>query len=158
MAMTYLPLGAASCLFLGVMVHAMITDVRHRQIMNQAVLVLALGYLPMALICGLAASEMLMGLAMALVVFAAGFACFCAGWMGGGDVKLGAATALWLGAGQVPAFLLLSAILGAVLCIGILAYRRWRSPVEHRPGIPYGPALVVAAVVLFPSSPWFAAV
>ena len=34
MAMTYLPLGAASCLFLGVMVHAVITDFKRRQIMT----------------------------------------------------------------------------------------------------------------------------
>jgi len=57
-----------------------------------------------------------------------GFAMFARGWVGGGDAKLMAAAALWLGFEHLFAFLLWTAILGGGLALLLLAYRRMLPP------------------------------
>lgn len=56
-------------------------------------------------------------LAVALAVFAGGAAFFAMGWMGGGDVKLAAATSLTVGAGATPIFLLWTSLAGLVVAL-----------------------------------------
>ncbi|MEM6661463.1 MAG: prepilin peptidase [Pseudomonadota bacterium] len=163
MGMTYLSLGAACCLFVGVLAHASFTDLKRRRIMNVAVLALLAGYLPFAALLGVGTTEIVTGLVAGVLVFVIGFACFCAGWMGGGDVKLAAVITLWLGANLVLPFLMLSAVFGGLLALLFLGLRHWQARIDHGQtppveGIPYGPALVLAALILFPSSHWFAVV
>ncbi len=96
---------------------------------------------------------------------------FAAGWIGGGDAKLAAATALWLGPDLVFSYLALAALLGGFLTVGLIQMRmqplpsfadRWAWLHRlHGPktGIPYGIALAGAALLVFPESAiWKAAV
>ena len=85
------------------------------------------------------------GLAIgALIVFSALFA---AGLMGGGDVKLIAALALWLPVGRFIEMILLVALAGGLLTLGLLAWHRWRRRPD-RPQIPYGLAIIAGAVAM----------
>lgn len=63
------------------------------------------------------------------LVFALGFACFAMQLMGGGDVKLMAALALWAGSDHIALFLFVTSLAGGGLAILMLVLRRWeRSP------------------------------
>ncbi|MEM9108386.1 MAG: prepilin peptidase [Pseudomonadota bacterium] len=150
----------AMVIFFGGMLHASITDLKHRKIANLTILGLLALWLPVALIAGLNGSAMLGSVSAAVLVFVLGFVCFCFGWCGGGDVKLAAVAVLWLGAAMAPAYLMLSAIFGALIALVfiVLAYlkRRWGTPIQtDAKMLPYGPGLASAAVVLFGKSQWF---
>ena len=58
-----------------------------------------------------------------LVVLVFAFICFARGWIGGGDAKLAAATALWLGFDLLMPYLLYASLLGGVLTILIIRFR-----------------------------------
>jgi prepilin peptidase CpaA len=57
------------------------------------------------------------------LMFAVGLGLFAAGWMGGGDIKLLVATALWTGLQGLPPFLLGVSLAGGALAIILLASR-----------------------------------
>jgi prepilin peptidase CpaA len=56
----------------------------------------------------------------ALAVFLVGAVLFARGYLGGGDVKLLSAAALWAGPAGVPTLLLLTAVLGGALALFLL--------------------------------------
>jgi len=102
----------------------------------------------------------LWALAVAVVVFAIGFAMFAAGIAGGGDVKLLSALALWAGPWMVFEFLVVTSAAGGLLAValGTPRMRGGRAaavdglsieagkPPRRRP-IPYG--IAIAAGGLF---------
>jgi prepilin peptidase CpaA len=98
------------------------TDLARRRIPNAAVLVLA-GLYPVAYAAGALPGAWWAGLMVAAVVFALGLAGFALGALGGGDVKLAAALALWAGSSDLAGFALVTALAGAALSILILATR-----------------------------------
>lgn len=105
-------------------------------------------------------------LAAGLVVLLISFAMFVRGWIGGGDAKLLAAEALWLGLDHLLPFLFWTALLGGGLSIILLAYRSILPPVwllgqtwamrlhDRREGIPYGIAIAGAGLIVYPSTGW----
>jgi len=105
-----------------------------------------------------------------LLMLTIGIGMFALGWLGGGDAKLLAATALWIGFDHLIPYLLLAGIAGGVLAIAILMYRSIMPPLwlarqewamrlhAARGGIPYGIALAAAGLHVFPSTGWFAPV
>jgi prepilin peptidase CpaA len=58
-------------------------------------------------------------------VFCLGFAFFAAGWIGGGDVKLLTAITLWMGSEAAFGFVLVMAMLGSALALGLLAIKKY---------------------------------
>ena len=155
-----IPASMAVIIFFGGMLHASITDLRHRRIANWTVIALLIAWFPVALIAGLSGEAMLGSVSASVLVFVLGFVCFCFGLVGGGDVKLAAIAVLWLGAPMAPAFLMLSAIFGALIALVFVGIAR----LKRRGGkdvqtdalmLPYGPGLASAAVVLFGQSQWF---
>ncbi|WMT92867.1 prepilin peptidase [Pelagibacterium sp. H642] len=103
---------------------------------------------------------------MGLVVLAAGFGLFAAGWIGGGDAKLAAATALWLGPSMTVTYVFYTALFGAVLAAGLIVFRRLSLPPQlqtvgwidrlhtQAAEVPYGVAMAAATCfVLAGSSP-----
>lgn len=91
---------------------------------------------------------------------------FATGWIGGGDAKFFAATALWLGPADVLGFTLISTILGGLLTLALLSFRSLPMPAPlvtqswlmrlHDPkeGVPYGMALAAGGLVVFGQSTW----
>jgi prepilin peptidase CpaA len=74
-------------------------------------------------------------------------AAFYAGMMGGGDVKLAAALALWFSPASTVKFLVLTSLAGGVLTLGILVWHRTRRR-EGRPEIPYGVAIAFGGLAI----------
>ena len=91
-------------------------------------------------------------------MLAVAFVCFACGWIGGGDAKLAAATALWLGFGHLFDYLVYASLLGGALTLLIVQFRtmplprvRWSAAWAERlhrqgGGVPYGIALAAAAL------------
>lgn len=87
-----------------------------------------------------------MQIGVALVALGAFAVAFRFGWMGGGDVKLIAALALWLPAGSLAWMLIVMSMTGGVLTAVMLAehgFARRQGAIE----VPYGVAIVAAALL-----------
>ncbi len=87
-------------------------------------------------------------LSLAAVVFALFVGAFALGQMGGGDVKLIGALALWMPFHPLLGMLVAMSIGGGVLTLVMMAERAWRRGGEIE--IPYGVAIVVAALIFLP--------
>ena len=72
---------------------------------------------------------------------------FYAGMMGGGDVKLAAALALWFSPASTIKFLVLMSLAGGVLTLLIVGLHRARKR-EGRPEIPYGVAIAFGGLAI----------
>ncbi|MCB1507798.1 MAG: prepilin peptidase [Hyphomicrobiaceae bacterium] len=148
---------------------AALTDTFSMTIPNRLTALVALGFFAVALASGMAFStigwHVLTGAGMLMV----GFLLFGLGWIGGGDAKLAAGAALWLGPVYVLPFIVLMALIGGGLSAGMLGLRL--SPtaeaIGHRVaffgrlladdvGIPYGIAIGSAALITYSHSFWIA--
>jgi len=58
------------------------------------------------------------------IVFAVGYAVFAMNWMGGGDIKLLSALALWVGLAHLLEFVFLVALLGGVYALLVWGVRK----------------------------------
>ncbi|HWI77249.1 MAG TPA: prepilin peptidase [Sphingomicrobium sp.] len=72
---------------------------------------------------------------------------FFAGMMGGGDVKLAAAIALWFSPAATLRFLVFMSIAGGILTLVVLVIHRVRSR-EGRPEVPYGVAIAIGGLAI----------
>jgi prepilin peptidase CpaA len=114
----------------------------------------------------MSAHEMATHAGAALIVLAASFAMFARGWIGGGDAKLAAASALWLGWAHLLDYVLYASLLGGGLTLLLLEFRKWPLPApvrgqdwverlhDRQGGVPYGIALAAAALLIYPSTVW----
>ena len=80
-----------------------------------------------------------------------GFGLFAFGHIGGGDVKLLAASALWAGPELILAFLLLTAMAGGLLSAALLVQNRYGWVLGFASGdegavVPYGVALAAGGL------------
>jgi len=149
-------------IFPALMTFAAAYDLTTMTIPNRLTAAVAVAFLVVAVLSGMPLSEIALHIAAGLAVLVLTFAMFTAGWVGGGDAKLAAAIALWLGFADLLDYLMLASILGGLLTLGLLAARRYPLPRPlvslpwamrlHAPetGIPYGIALAAAAVVILP--------
>src|SRR6266568_1366995 len=110
-------------LFPAMMAFAASTDLLTMTISNRVSLILVGGFFALAPICGMGMMEVLSHLGAAGIVLAAAFAFFTQGWIGGGDAKLAAATALWLGFDHLFEYLLYASLFGGALTILLLQLR-----------------------------------
>ncbi len=143
------------------MAFAASSDLLTMRISNRLVLLLIAGFFAIAVLTGMPLEQMLTHLGAAGIVLLAAFACFAFGWVGGGDAKLAAATALWLGFGLTLPYLVYAALLGGALTLAILALRRFPLPPQvmswtwltrlhdHKSGVPYGIALAAAGLLTY---------
>ncbi|MES2172835.1 MAG: prepilin peptidase [Pseudomonadota bacterium] len=137
-------LGALAALLIA----AAITDLRSRIISNRLNLAVA----ALAPLWWLASGlDLWPGVAVQLLVGAIVFALFAAlfafGMMGGGDVKLLGALALWFPWQAVLSMIVLMAILGGLVTIVTVIHHRMTKRLGQ-PEIPYGVAISIAALWL----------
>ncbi len=122
-----MPLDAAHdlvlLLFVALLGAAAASDILRFRIPNRIVLALA-ALFPLHLLTSPVPADWMGGLAAGLGLFALGAVLFARGALGGGDVKLLAACALWAGPAHLPALLLVTALSGGVLALFALSAAR----------------------------------
>ena len=85
--------------------------------------------------------------AIAAGVFALLAAAFYAGMMGGGDVKLAAALALWFSPLSTLRFLIFMSIAGGLLTLVVVGLHRLRKK-SGKPQVPYGVAIAIGGLII----------
>ena len=133
---------------------AAFTDLRARVIENWLTLAIALAAPLFWWASGLSVwPGMALQLGLGLAVFAALAGLFALGAMGGGDVKLLSALALWLPWQPFLKLVVLMALIGGVLTILAASWHR----IARRPGrvqVPYGVAIAAAGLWVLAGTYW----
>src|SRR5438309_10265782 len=147
-------------LFPAMMAFAASSDFLTLTISNRVSLILVGGFVALAVIGGVSAADVLSHLAAGCVVLVAAFSLFARGIIGGGDAKLAAATALWLGFDHLLPYLVYASLFGGALTLlliqfrlaplpGWLARQEWVQRLHRKDGdVPYGIALAAAALAV----------
>jgi prepilin peptidase CpaA len=124
------------------------TDLRSREIPNGLNLAIALLAIPYWWANNLALwPDVALQLGVALLVFGAFALAFGLGMMGGGDVKLIGALALWLPWQGVLALLVIMSLAGGALTLAMVARKRLQKS-EAQLEIPYGVAIAFGGIWL----------
>src|SRR5262249_19231927 len=110
-------------LFPAMMAFAASSDLLTMTISNRVSLILVGGLLTVAAIGGVSAADVLSHLAAGCVVLVAAFGLFARGVIGGGDAKLAAASALWLGFEHLLPYLVYASLLGGALSVALIWFR-----------------------------------
>jgi prepilin peptidase CpaA len=157
-------------LFPALMAFAAASDLFTMTISNRVSLALVAGFLALALLSGMGLYDILSHIGAGAAVLAAAFACFAMGWIGGGDAKVAAGAALWFGFGHLMNYLLYASLFGGALTLLLLQFRQWPLPYAFAgqhwllklhakdSGIPYGIALAIGALMIYPETDWISAV
>src|SRR3954462_8011229 len=91
-------------LFPALMAFAASSDLFTMTISNRVAILLVAGFFVLAYAIGMDLDAVLSHIGAAFAVLVVTFAFFARGWIGGGDAKLAAATALWLGFDHLVAY------------------------------------------------------
>ena len=155
-------------LFPAMMAFAASTDLLTMTISNRVSLILVGGFVALALISGMSMADIASHAGAAGIVLVVAFGFFTRGWIGGGDAKLAAATALWLGFEHLLTYLIYASLFGGALTLlllqfrlaplpGLLARQDWAQRLHRKDGgVPYGIALAAAALAVYPDTQWMA--
>lgn len=165
-----MPFLAMLVFFPGAMAYAAASDLVSMTISNRLCLVLLAGFIGCAALAGLSPQQFASHFGAGALVLSVCFGMFAAGWIGGGDAKLAAVTALWFGFDTLVPYLAYAGIFGGFLTFGILMLRSWPLPEfagwpwllrlhSAKEGVPYGIALAFSALLVLPETPlWRAAI
>jgi prepilin peptidase CpaA len=157
-------------LFPALMAFAAASDLFTMTISNRVSLALLGGFLGLAVLSGMGFYDILLHAGAGAAVLAVAFACFAFGWIGGGDAKVAAAAALWFGFAHLLDYLVYASLFGGALTVLLLQFRQWPLPYSlggqtwllklhaKDSGIPYGVALAIGALVIYPETDWIKAV
>jgi prepilin peptidase CpaA len=156
--------------FPALVITAALRDVTSYTIPNWISLALVAAFVPAALALGLPLPVLGLHLGVGVTGLVLGMVMFALGWIGGGDAKLFAAAALWLGWPAAATFAVWTAVAGGGLALTLLSLRsgylrpyvvtgpawfaRLAEPGEN---VPYGLAIAIGALIAFPVSPFMKA-
>lgn len=148
------------------MVYAAVSDMLTMTIANRVSILLVAAFAVLAPLSGMDWQTYGLHFAAGGVALVITFGLFAIGAMGGGDAKLIAATAVWMGLGiPLAQYAVWSGVIGGLLTLAILAFRNsplsvyagnnlfMRHLADAKAGIPYGIALGIAGLLAFPNSP-----
>jgi prepilin peptidase CpaA len=150
--------------FPAAMAFAAAMDMLTMTIPNKVSLLLVAAFFAAAYYAGLSLEQVMWHVGAGVAVLALGFSLFAMGYFGGGDAKLIAASALWIGFGPLFAYFLLIAMFGGLLLLVMLILReyvpegslrapRWVLRLQApETGLPYGLAIGAAALWIYPST------
>jgi len=144
------------------------TDLLTMTIPNRLSIGLCAAFFLLAPVAGFGWHDILSHMGAGAAMLLAGILLFSLGWLGGGDAKILAAAALWLGFDHLVMFLAYTAAFGGALAMGILAYRSlpasalplpgWAERLHTKgEGMPYGIAIAAGALFVYPATNWYAA-
>ena len=157
---------AVLCVFPWAMAFGGAMDFFTMTIPNRVSIFMVVGFCVLAPFLGIGLNGFMWHLISGLLMLALGAFLFYRGIIGGGDAKLFAAGALWVGFDHLMLFTLYAALAGGVLTLAIVAYRYFTLPDWmsrqawaarlHDPagGVPYGIALAAGAMMTYPLMKW----
>jgi prepilin peptidase CpaA len=159
-----------AAVFPALVITGALKDATSYRIPNWIPLALAAGFLPAAFALGMPLPAIGLCAAVGAGALVLGMAMFAFRWIGGGDAKLFAAAALWLGWPASGPYLIATCLAGGALAVGLLGLRSaWVRPLvvtgprwftrlaEPDEAVPYGLAIAVGALAGFAGSPFAAA-
>ena len=142
------------------MAYAAFCDIRTLIIPNWISAAAAALFVPAAMLAGLGFQDIAAHYGTGALLFIIGAVFFAFKILGGGDVKLLAASSVWIGWEDLAPFLIVIAVLGGLLALFVMAFRRigWIPPfllslpwLSAQTGkgqpIPYGVAISLAAIL-----------
>lgn len=153
--------------FPALLVAASVWDVGSFTIPNWLQIALIATFVIFAFACRMAPMTFGWHLLAGAVALLVSFTLFALGYIGGGDAKLFAVTALWLGLDSLFAYTLFATVAGGVMAFSLLMLRRWPLPAflaqqawvtrlhDTKSGMPYGMALAAGALLLLPQTELF---
>lgn len=154
----------ALIVFPTLMIFSAFSDLFTFTIPNRVSVLLVVVFLALAAYLQLSLREFASHASCGLAMLALTFTMFQLGWVGGGDAKLASATALWLGWGLLLDYGLVVSVAGGVLTLIIIELRRRDLPgallsvgfiarlAEKTNGVPYGIALAIAGLLVYPQT------
>lgn len=143
-------------------------DLLTMKIPNRISAILVLAFFPLAALAGMDAWQVLDHLGAGVLVLIVGILLFIPGWFGGGDAKLMAAIALWVGFDNLLLYVVYVGVAGGILATlfstaravplpRIFLGEAWALRLHKTDaGIPYGLALAAGALLVYPQTVWFA--
>lgn len=146
------------------MAYAAVRDLLTMLIPNTVSIALVVAFAAFAVSGGLGWDVVAWHLGAGLAALAVTFTLFALGYIGGGDAKLVAATALWIGFDQLGDYLIIASLAGGALTLGLLAIRAHPLPFavarlpfalhlhDAKTGVPYGIALALSALIVLPDT------
>ena len=148
------------------LVYGVASDIRRLIIPNGTCILIAVMFLPTALLSNMAFADMAGHYGTGVGFLVVGIALFSRDLIGGGDAKLLAAVGVWVGPGDLWGYIGLVAVLGGILAGVILLAQKlqgtsillsripWlRNKDAKTQPTPYGVAIGLAAVYLFLQNP-----
>ena len=157
-------------LFPALVAFAAASDLFTMTISNRVSMLLIAGFAVLAVVGGISLPVIGTHVGAGATVLVVAFTCFAFGWVGGGDAKLAASVALWFGFDHLLDFLLYASLFGGALTLLLLQARQWPLPQalgrqpwllklhDKETGIPYGIALALGALMVYPETEWIRAV
>lgn len=148
------------------LIFAGISDAISFTISNKISIALFLGFIVLAPFSGLSIADIGLHVMTGFFMLMIGFVLFARGYIGGGDAKIIAATSLWLGPTLVFPFLFMATVYGgllALLCLylyntplpAFLSGQRWLLNFQTgTAAVPYGVAIGVSGLSVYPQSIW----
>ncbi|KQO59872.1 MULTISPECIES: prepilin peptidase [unclassified Methylobacterium] len=146
------------------MAYAAVRDLLTMLIPNTVSLLLLAGFALFAVATGLWGWDLMSHLGAGAVTLVVTFTLFALGKIGGGDAKLAAATAVWIGFDRLLEYLAVASLAGGALSLAILMARAHPLPPllgrlpfalhlhDAKTGVPYGIALSFGALIVIPET------
>jgi prepilin peptidase CpaA len=153
--------------FPAALIIAALNDLYEYKIPNWVSVVLFLSYFAAGIGLGATPSAMLEGFLFSCAALVVGFGLFAGKILGGGDAKLIAASAPWIGPSALAPFLLNTAFAGGVFAVALIMFRKapalpvfaqapWLMRLHQRPkDIPYAVAIAIGGLLSFSQTPFF---
>ena len=146
------------------MVFACLYDLLTELIPNRISLFLLAAFCVMAALMQISWPVFGYHIASGFIFLSLAFTLFSMGWIGGGDGKLAAAVALWLGLPLLLDFTITVSLLGDLLAMVLVIFRRFPLPEtllkiewitrlhSYKGPVPYGITIGLAGLLLYPQS------
>ena len=148
------------------LIYAGVSDAMSFTISNKISLALVVGFVVLVPFSGLTLEDIGAHILVGFLMLVVGFILFARGYVGGGDAKIIAAASLWLGPDYTTMFILFACFYGGILSLVILkiyntplpswlANQKWL--VNYQTGtaaVPYGIAIGLSGLSIYPSSHW----